>query len=112
MKKMRKSLVAQGSLAAFFLLVDICGAAFHACPAAPTAIATAKDYSGQSMPALLQRNCYRGIPGLAIAVAVDGRIVYSEDSALPILKSGSVWRRRNRIEAVKAAYCGGAGTAC
>ena len=48
--------------------------------AAPTAIALAKDYSKaeEHARAVAKELLTRGIPGLAIAVAVDGRIVYSE----------------------------------
>jgi len=48
--------------------------------AAPTAIALAKDYSKaeEHARAVAKELLGRGIPGLAVAVAVDGRIVYSE----------------------------------
>ncbi|HEX9232983.1 MAG TPA: serine hydrolase domain-containing protein [Candidatus Acidoferrum sp.] len=48
--------------------------------AAPTAIAPAKDYSKaeEHARAVAKELLGRGIPGLAVAVAVDGRIVYSE----------------------------------
>jgi serine beta-lactamase-like protein LACTB, mitochondrial len=80
----KKSLVAQGSLAAILsllmghfagLLVPVA----HA-QAAPTAIAPAKDYSKaeEHARAVAKELLSRGIPGLAIAVAVDGRMVYSE----------------------------------
>ena len=80
----RKSLVAQGSLAAILSLlvghfaVPLVPVA-HA-QAAPTAIAPAKDYSKAEEHArtVAKELLSRGIPGLAIAVAVDGRIVYSE----------------------------------
>src|SRR6266404_4420741 len=80
----KKSLVARGSLAAILSLLvgHFAGPLVpvaHA-QAAPTAIAPAKDYSKaeEHARAVAKELLSRGIPGLAIAVAVDGRIVYSE----------------------------------
>jgi serine beta-lactamase-like protein LACTB, mitochondrial len=80
----KNSLVLQGSLAAILSLLvghfagPLVPVAYA--QAAPTAITPAKDYSQaeEHARAVAKELLSRGIPGLAIAVAVDGRIVYSE----------------------------------
>ena len=80
----KNSLVVQGSLAAILSLLvghfagPLVPVAYA--QAAPTAITPAKDYSQaeEHARAVAKELLSRGIPGLAIAVAVDGRIVYSE----------------------------------
>jgi len=83
-KKASKIFVARKCLVVLSFLVAGCVGSAVApvsnAQAAPTAIALAKDYSKaeEHARAVAKELLGRGIPGLAVAVAVDGRIVYSE----------------------------------
>src|SRR5258708_6257545 len=81
-RNFKRNVTAKSFAAIFFLTASSLGGASVPSArgqSAPTAIANAKDYAKaeEHARAVAKEWLARGIPGLSVAVAVDGRIVYS-----------------------------------